>query len=161
MEAASYGLLDAEGLPPLATATAVAVRLGLDLEHHRSSSLRRGCLAEADLVLGFEQPHAVAAVKVGGAPPERVFLLLELPDLLDALTHSARSGPENVRAAIDELHRLRVAAGPRTVAPLPDPIGEPEQIVAESVRVIDAVTGTLAEALLPNRRAVSASRSAG
>jgi hypothetical protein len=46
------------------------------------------------------------------------------------------------------------------VAPLPDPLGEPEQVFAEAARVIDAVTGALADAVLRWRDAVSASRPA-
>ncbi len=88
-------------------------------------------------MVGFEQLHTASAVEVGGAPHEHVFLLLEL-------------------SAIRELHRLRTAAGPRSVASLPDPIGEPEQVFAETARVIDAVTGALAAAVVPGRSVVSA-----
>jgi protein-tyrosine-phosphatase len=156
----SYGLLDTEGLPPLETATAVAARLGIDLRRHRSRRLRRAGLTGADLVIGFEQPHAAAAIELGEAPSERVFLLLELPPLLEALPRSQLSAAEDARSVIGELHRLRTAAGQRSVPPLPDPLGEPEQVVAETARVIDAVTGALAAAVLPGREAVSAPRPA-
>jgi hypothetical protein len=122
--------------------------------------LRSGALSDADIVVGFEQPHAAAAVEVGGAPAEKVFLLLELPPLLEALRRSQLSDLEDVRSVIGELHRLRTAAGRRSVAPLPDPLGEPEQVFAEIARVIDAVTGALAAAVLPGRAAVSALRPA-
>jgi hypothetical protein len=42
------------------------------------------------------------------------------------------------------------------VTSVPDPVGEPEQVFAEIARVIDAVTWTLAAALLPGRNVVSA-----
>lgn len=140
-----------EGLPPLKTATTVAAHLGIDLEQHRSRLLRNRCLVGTDLVVGFEEAHGAAAVEVGGASPEHVFLLLELPELLEALS------PRHTRDAIAELHRLRRSAGQRRrVAAVPDPVGEPEQVFAEAARVIDAVTGALAAAVLPARNAVSA-----
>lgn len=154
-------MLDAEGLGPLGNATAVATTLGIDLGRHRSRVLRSRCLAGADLVVGFEQPHATAAVEIGAAPVEHVFLLLELPPLLEALPRSQLAAEKDARAAIGELHRLRTAAGPRRVPSLPDPLGESEQVFAETARVIDAVTGALARALLPGRNAVSASQTAG
>jgi hypothetical protein len=96
-------------------------------------------------------------VVVGGASAERVFLLLELPELLERLPPSRLLAPQGTRDTIAELHRLRASAerGRRTV-PLPDPLGEPEQVVAETARVIDAVTGALAAAVLPARDRVSA-----
>jgi protein-tyrosine-phosphatase len=149
----SYGVLDLEGWRPLDTAIAVAAGLGLDLRRHRSQPLSRRCLAETDLVVGFEQSHATAAVEVGEAAPEHVFLLLELPSLLDALPRSLLSEAAGARSAIGELHRLRASAGPGSgpPPPLPDPLGQPEQVLAEAARVIDAVTGALAIAVLPGR----------
>jgi protein-tyrosine-phosphatase len=160
VEVGSYGLLDTEGLPPLEPAAAVGARLGIDIKRHRARRLSRGALGDADIVVGFEHAHAAAAVEVGGASPEQVFLLLELPPLLEALRRSQPSDLEVTRSVIGELHRLRTAAGPRSVAPLPDPLGEPEQVFAEAARVIDAVTGALADAVLRWRDAVSASRPA-
>lgn len=99
--------------------------------------------------MGFEPSHTTAAVDVGGAAPEHVFLLLELPPLLEALPRTELSGAADARSTIAELHRLRAATGPGSGPSLPDPLGEPEQIVAEAARVIDAVTGALAAAVLP------------
>ena len=145
-----------EGLGPLKTATAVAARLGIDLDQHRSRPLDNRCLVGTDLVVGFEEGHAAAAVEVGGASPEHVFLLLELPELLEALS------PLDTRDPIAELHRLRRSAGQRRrVVAVPDPVGEPEQVFAEIARVIDAVTGALAAAVLPGRDPVSGLQPAG
>jgi protein-tyrosine-phosphatase len=150
-------LLDAEGMGPLGNAKVVAGRLGIDLGPHRSRALRSGYLADADLVVGFEPVHAIAAAEVGGAPAEHVFLLLELPELLEALPRSQLSDEEGTRWAIRELQRLRTVAGwPRRASSLPDPLGEPEQVFAETARVIDAVTRALARAVLPGRGALSA-----
>lgn len=146
-------MLELDGWRPLDTAIAVAARLGLDLRRHRSQSLRSECLTNTDLVVGFEPSHATAAVEIGGAAPEHVFLLLELPALLEALPRAQFSRAADARSTIAELHRLRTAAGMRTAASLADPLGEPEQVVAETARVIDAVTGALAAAVLPGRAA--------
>jgi protein-tyrosine-phosphatase len=154
VEVNSYGALDLEGWPPLDTAIAVADGLGIDLRRHRSQTLRSGCLAETDLVVGFEPSHAAAAVEVGGAAPEHVFLLLELPALLEALPGSQLSEAADARVTIAAIHRLRAAAGSGSASSLPDPLGEPEQVLAEAARVIDAVTGALASAVLPGPAAV-------
>jgi hypothetical protein len=68
--------------------------------------------------------------------------------LLEALPRSRLSDPADSRVVISELHRLRTAAAPRTVSSLPDPLGEPEQVLAETARVIDVVTGALAAAVV-------------
>jgi protein-tyrosine-phosphatase len=139
-----------EGWRPLPGAIEMAAQRGIDLRRHRSRALRSGCLLETDLVVGFESSHVGPALRVGGAAPERVFLLLELPALLDALPRSRTSDSADAPSVIRELHRLRTAAGPRRVPSLPDPLGEPEQVLAETARVIDVVTGALAAAVVPN-----------
>ena len=101
-------------------------------------------------MVGFEQAHATAAVDIGGAAPEHVFLLLELPPLLEALQRPPL--PEaDTRFAMGELLRLRASAEPASAPALADPLGESEQVMAEAARVIDAVTGALATAVLPDR----------
>ncbi len=144
----SYGTLDVEGMPALPDAIAVAAALGVDLSAHRARALRRGLLVDDDLVVGFEPSHAAAAVEVGQARTERVFLLLELPELLDRLAVPSGSGARHARQVIAELGRLRDAR-PRGSAILADPIGESRQVFAEVARVIDAVTHALAAALSP------------
>lgn len=104
-------------------------------------------------MVGFEQSHATAAVEVGGAAPEQVFLLLELPGLLEALPQSQLSEAADARSTISALHRLRANASKGSAPSLPDPLGEPEQVLAEAARVIDAVTGALATAMLSDRTA--------
>lgn len=104
-------------------------------------------------MVGFEQSHVDAAVEIGGAAVEHVFLLLELPALLEALPRSQVSDAADARYVIDELHHVRAAAGLPSAPALPDPLGEPEQVLAEAARAIDAVTGALAKALLPDRAA--------
>jgi protein-tyrosine-phosphatase len=135
-----------EGWRPLPAAIEVGAQRGINLRRHRSRALRSGCLIQTDLVVGFEPSHVGPSLRIGGAAPEHVFLLLELPALLEALPRSQLPAADP-RFVISELHRLRTNAGPRTVPSLPDPLGEPEQVVAETARVIDVVTGALAAAV--------------
>lgn len=135
-----------EGWRPLPAAIKVGSQRGINLRPHRSRALRSGCLIQTDLVVGFEPSHVGPALRIGGAAPEHVFLLLELPALLEALPRSQLPAADP-RLVISELHRLRTNAGSRTVPSLPDPLGEPEQVVAETARVIDVVTGALAAAV--------------
>lgn len=154
-------MLDVHGMPALSGAVDAAAALGIDLAAHRARTLRQGNLAAADLAIGFEQPHAEAAVEVGEASAERVFLLLELPGLLDALPPPGTDGVEDARSMIRELNRLRVSAGPRRVVGVPDPIGAPAQVFAETARVIDVVTGALAASLFPRTTEATAPPRAG
>jgi protein-tyrosine-phosphatase len=157
----SFGTLDADGMPALTGAVEAAAALGVDLSGHRSQTLRQGDLAATDLAIGFEQPHAEAAVEVGEAGADRVFLLLELPGLLDALPPPGPDGVDDARGTIRELDRLRTDTGPRRVVEVPDPIGAPAQVFAEAVRVIDAVTGALAASLFPRPTEATVPRPAG
>src|SRR5262249_59073249 len=75
----SWGLLDADGAPPLPEAAAVAAALGVDIAGDRARRLQPGCLSGDDLVVGFEQAHLNAAVADGGADGTDAFLLLGLP----------------------------------------------------------------------------------
>lgn len=147
----SCGTLDLGGLPALPEACAVAAGLGVDLRAHRSQALRPGMLAKADLVLGFEPGHVEAAVGLGQADPRRVFLLLELPTLLDRLAQpQARSPIEGARLVVSEMdeERERTPMDDETFT-LPDPYGENRQVFAEMARVTDAMTGLLAARLFP------------
>jgi len=148
VEVGSFGVLDAEGWPPLPEAAAVASALGLDLGEHRSRPLRTGCLRDADLVIGFELVHLAAAVERGGADPARVFALLELPELLEELEPEPGLEPvEAARRRIARMHLRRPSIGAAGLRELPDPIGGSKQEFAELGRVLQAVVGLLAATL--------------
>ena len=99
-------------------------------------------------MIGFEPAHVQAAVSEGGADETRVFMLLELPALLEEapLASAPRPPVERARGVIEEMNRRRAAAS-LVPAVLQDPFGAPPQVFAEVGRVIDAVTGLLAASL--------------
>ena len=148
VEVGSWGLLELGGAPPLPEAAAVATALGVDLAGHRARRLAPGSLRRDDLVIGFEPAHLQAAVREGGADETRVFMLLELPALLEEapLASAPRPPVERARGVIEEMNRRRAAA-PLVPAVLQDPFGAPPQVFAEVGRVIDAMTGLLAASL--------------
>src|SRR5579864_540531 len=84
VDVASYGTLDVGSVGPLPQALRAAEAYGLELSGHVARPLATADLADS-LVVGFERQHAVAAVELAGAVPERTFLLQELVDLLDSL----------------------------------------------------------------------------
>jgi protein-tyrosine-phosphatase len=145
----SWGLLRIERAPPLPEAAAVADALGVDISGHRARRLEPGCLRANDLVVGFEQAHVQAAVEEGGADEACVFMLLGLPEVLEALpgVSSQLTPLEQARAVVDEMRR-RHAAAPAPDA-LRDPFGAPRQVFAEMGRVVDAITSLLASSLFP------------
>ena len=142
----SAGTLDLEGRPALAEAVAVGKPLGADLSGHRSSSLRRGELRAADLIVGFEPSHVAAAVSEGGAEISRAFMILELPELLVDIRSPRRgpSGIDDARQIVEEMHRRRVSGTGAAAQSLPDPYGKPRYAFVEMARVIDALTSLLA-----------------
>jgi protein-tyrosine-phosphatase len=147
----SSGVLDADGNPALPEAIEAAAHLDLDLAAHRSRALRPGDLSGADLVVGFEEVHIAVAIETGGAPAERTFLLLELPELLERAPALDVEPPlSRARATIAELHRRRLSEPLAGTPPLPDPYGQPSYVHVESARVIDAVTAQLAARLFPD-----------
>lgn len=146
----SYGTLDLGSKPVLPEALAAASSLGVDLAAHRSRVILPGLLAGADLVVGFEPVHLATAVEVGEADPERAFVLLELPDVLPRLAPPGASELERARTVVRGMAERRQAEPAGHELPsLLDPYGDTRQAFAEMARVIDAITGLLAERLFP------------
>ncbi len=151
VDVSSVGILELGAAPPLTEAVEEARRLGLDLSAHRARPLSSTSLADADLVVGFERMHIVAAVVDAGAARERTFTLPELVELVESV-----EPPHDGDAVQRARTAIASAAAGRRVDPaysrlpeIADPIGEPsrhQHAIAESVH---ALTVRLARALSP------------
>lgn len=116
----SRGTLELGSILPLPEAAREAERLGLDLSAHRSRSLRGADLGEADLVVGFERMHVVAAVDAGAAR-ERSFTLPELVVLLEGVELPDSGDPvDRARLAVAAANEARPGGAPAEIA---DPLG--------------------------------------
>lgn len=128
VEISSFGTLELDGVGALPEAAEAAMRFGVDLTAHRARSLAQTSLRDADLVVGFERAHVVAAVVDGGASRDRTFTLPELTELLDQI--EAPSSGEPVARARETVRRA-AQARPKddpnliSVSELPDPLGRP------------------------------------
>lgn len=124
LEVSSYGVLDLGSAPPLPQAIQAATAHGLELSAHVARPLSTADLSEVSLAVGFEAHHAAAAVELAGARVERVFLLLELVDLLDRIRVGFAADPiERASRAVASAHRSR-RADPASAVPreIPDPV---------------------------------------
>jgi protein-tyrosine-phosphatase len=135
--AESYGTLDLGPAEPLPGAVREARALGLEVSSHRARCLTDADLEDANLVVGFELAHVVAAVEVAGARVERTFVLPELADLLAADDPPFEG--DAVAAAdtrIRKAHVLRSNGRRRTITEIRDPVSLPaaaQTAVARSV----------------------------
>jgi protein-tyrosine-phosphatase len=123
----SYGTLELGPAEPLPEAVREANALGLDISTHVARSLTDADLRDTSLVVGFELEHAVTAVNVADASPERVFILLELVDLLDRIGVVRRPDPiEQAFESIARAHASRLAGPRRRLGPeIEDPLSLP------------------------------------
>jgi protein-tyrosine phosphatase len=139
----SCGLLDLGPVPAHPEAILAAHALGLDLRDHRARALAQEELQDVDLVLGFEPSHLSAAIVDGGAPPDRVFTIVELADLLERMP----PGEEGVLAEVVE----RVAAGrgnPLRAPAVADPVRAGGEAIGRTVRTIDTLVARIARVLV-------------
>jgi protein-tyrosine phosphatase len=143
VEVHSHGTVDVGTAPPLPEAQMAAERAGVDLDAHRASVLPRGGLADADLVIGFERAHIVAAVVEGAASRERCFTLPELVHLLEQ-THVPGLEP---RLAISRAAAVRTPALVSTLE-IADPLGKTKREQQEVAAEIERLTRQLAGLLL-------------
>jgi len=133
----SYGTLDLGPVGPLPEAVREARALGLEISEHVARSLRQADLTDASLVLGFELEHAVAAVDVGGARLEHVFILPELVLLLDRI--GVEQGSDPVAQALENIARAQANrdAAPQPVVPeIEDPFSLPESAQRAIARAV-------------------------
>ena len=137
----SAGLLRA-GVPASEHGVAVLRGLGLDLGTHRSTTMSRQLLQEADLVLGMAREHVRAAVVEEPQAWPRAFTLKEL------VRRGAEVGPRTQGQPLEEwlekCHAGRLTGdllGTSDVDDVADPIGQPravyERTAAELYDLVD------------------------
>jgi low molecular weight protein-tyrosine phosphatase len=136
----SIGTLDTTGVGVLPEAMRLGLSYGLDLSDHRSRSLVNHGLADADLVVGFEEKHVARAVIDGGAPRDRSFLLVELVESLRDCGAPGLTDPvERARQLVARAAERR--ADQTTSMTISDPYGTSEEQyrrTAERVRDLAA-----------------------
>jgi protein-tyrosine-phosphatase len=149
VQAASLGILDIGSQPALPEALRVAHTLGLDLTGHRSRTVSPGALRGADLVVGFERKHVVAAVVDGQAARAQTFTLPELVGLLETSPSPlVRGGPiERARARIAEAGARRGRATSVDPPELPDPMGMTWREQAAIAERLQELVGELSDLL--------------
>lgn len=133
----SYGTLELGPVGPLPEAVREARALGLEISEHVARSLRQADLTDVSLVLGFELEHAVAAVEVGGARLEHVFILPELVLVLDRI--GAAQLPEPIAQARENIARAqanRDGGTQRVVPEIEDPFSLPESAQRAIARAV-------------------------
>ena len=142
VELRSLGTLELGEAPPLPEALEAAAFLGFDISGHRARAIHGHDLSGADLVIGFEQRHAAAAVVEGGALRERTFLLTELVELLaDSRPEPFGEPVERARQAVAKAHARRTQFGAATAVELADPLGQDRSFYRNTVeRVRDLST---------------------
>lgn len=120
IEVSSAGVGAFEGSPPSGGAVRVAAEHGIDLSGHVATHLTADLVAEADLVLTMSASHLARVVQLGGA--DRVALLTAFAEGED---------------------------DPGRGAPIPDPIGGPDEEYARTYDVLDGLVERVLERLAP------------
>jgi protein-tyrosine phosphatase len=141
----SVGTLDlGPDVPALPGAVHAAALFGEDLSGHRARTLRRGELADVDLVIGFEPAHISAAIVDGEAARDRTFSIVELADLLE---ESASAGTaDRPHEAVERAAAHRT--GSFLAAPeISDPLGGSERVFRETALAIDHLVDRIARGL--------------
>lgn len=151
---ASAGLLQA-GNPASAHGVDILRGRGLDMSTHRSRTMSRDMLGQADLIIGMAREHVREAVVLDPALWPRTFTLKEL------VRRGEAAGPRRAGESLDDwLARVgqgrRVAdlTGSSTADDIADPIGGPrsayERMAAELDDLLDRLVAVaFAGALSP------------
>ncbi|MDX6414744.1 MAG: protein arginine phosphatase [Gaiellaceae bacterium] len=148
VEVRSRGINDVGAMPPLSQALETASGLGIDIARHRARQLGTEDLQEADVVIGFERSHLVAAGEAG-AVPGGVFGLEELVTALERLDRppGLRNYASSVRANLTAADLLRDPDG--SILEIEDPVKKTRREAAEIAERIHALSLRLAELLTP------------
>jgi protein-tyrosine phosphatase len=148
VEVTSRGVRDFGAMPPLPQALDSASRLGIDVSRHRARAFRAEELRDADLVIGFEEAHLLAA-REAGTPAANLFGLAELVTLLERLDR--KPGPGNyvssVRSTLAEADRLRDPASAKLE--IEDPVRKSRAEAAAIADRIHTLSSRLARLLTP------------
>lgn len=144
----SYGTLDVGPLAPLPGALRGAAAHGLDVSANQARSLTGADLHDADVIVGFELEHLVAAMETAGAPLERSFSLPELIGLLERAQPESLDDPiRAARSRVARAHELRRSDARRTVSEIADPIAMSEADQETIARRVCKDSRALAERL--------------
>jgi protein-tyrosine-phosphatase len=110
-----HRLDDLGPVAPSAEALLRAEELGVDLASFPARQLRRGELAEADLIVGLDWWHVDRAVSYGGGAPSKSFTIAELLKLLESEEVAVRETRlvTKARLLVEHAHELRLAASIR------------------------------------------------
>jgi protein-tyrosine phosphatase len=150
IEVTSRGVRDVGAMPPLPQALDSASRLGIDVSRHRARAFRAEELRDADLVIGFEEAHLLAA-REAGTPAANVFGLAELVTLLERLDRRPKPGPgsyiSSVRSTLTEADRLRDPASAKLE--IEDPVRKSSPEAAAIADRIHTLSCRLARLLTP------------
>jgi protein-tyrosine-phosphatase len=153
----SYGTLELGAVAPLAGALREGEVRGLDLSAHLAKSLHDADLSQASLVVGFEREHAIAAVEVARARPERVFVLAELLQQLEHIDFPSHRDPVEraVRTVARAAERRRHTPSPWSGREIDDPIGLPDAAQSAIAELVHRGAETLARRLFDDQRTVT------
>ena len=140
---ASAGLLRA-GLPAQPYGVDVGLALGLDMAAHRSRSMTRDILADAELIVGMAREHVREAVVLDPALWPRTFTLKELVRRGEAAGPRQAGEPlSGWLARVGEGRRVSDLAGSSPADDVDDPIGMPRTAYERMARELDDLTRRL------------------
>jgi protein-tyrosine phosphatase len=122
--------------------------MGLDLTEHLSTTATEAMVRDADLVLGMEREHVRDALVLDTGAFDRAFTLKELVRRGGAIgLRRSDEGLESWLARAAAGRRLSDLLGSARDDDVADPMGGPRRGYARAFRVLDALTGRLADLL--------------
>jgi len=148
----SFGTIDLGPVPPLEAAQEAADHFDLDLSGHVARALTQVDLARADLVIGFERAHVLAAVVDARARRERTFTLTGLVAMLDGIrvapSADRLASARRVLALLDLQQPLQSTGNYE----LADPLGRAPNVQQEIAVLVESHVARLAQQLFTEPR---------
>jgi protein-tyrosine phosphatase len=142
----SAGFLD-EGRPAEQGAIRATQSRGVDISAHRSRSITRELLDEADVIITMEVAHLMSINQLNPAAYRRAFTLLELDR---AWTDVSTPAP-TLGEAIDRVANARSASqllAQRSTFEVPDPMGRNQRAFDATVELVDPPVHRIAKELI-------------